>query len=253
MEYKKNMSGFLPMNNIFRKLHQYGIYKFIKFFFEELRSKLYYQLFLGSYGQHQEDLILDQLLHHKQRGFYVDIGAYDPIRFNNTMRFYKRGWHGINIEPGVDQWKNLCKARPRDINLNIGIGLYGDSLTYYSMDPPTLSTFSQNQASAYIRQKFVLWKKVKVKVLPLREIFEKCVKSKQIDFISIDVEGMEMEVLKSNDWKKYRPQFLCIEIETPGGKRQLMNHPVHIYLKKQGYQWIKNNHTNAFFKRDYEN
>lgn len=238
------------MNGCISKLRQYGLCRFIQFSLAELKLKLYYQLFLGSYSQCQEDLILDRLVHHKRQGFYVDIGACDPIRFNNTTRFYKRGWHGINIEPGVSQWKEIIAKRPKDINLNIGVGLKKDSLTYYSIDPPTLSTFQQNQAHAHIKQGFHILEKVRVPVLPLKNIFQKYVKKKYIDFISIDVEGMEMQVLASNDWKIFRPYFICIESADYSKTNEGRDNCEHIgtFLKKVGYVKVFDNGLNSFYK-----
>lgn len=237
------------MNALLEKLRRYGLRRFIQFALSEIRLVVFNRWLLGSYSQCQEDLILDRLVHYKKNGFYVDIGAYDPIRFNNTMRFYKRGWYGINIEPGISQWKNIAAKRPKDINLNIGVGLKKDSLTYYSIDPPTLSTFQQNQAQAYIKQGFHLLEKVRILVFPLKNIFRKYAKEKYIDFISIDVEGMEMQVLASNDWKIFRPHFICIESADYSKTNKGRDNYEHIctFLKKVGYTKVFDNGLNSFY------
>ena len=97
-----------------------------------------------SYSQWGEDIIIDNLLGRKKRGFYIDIGAYDPTRFSNTKRFYLRGWRGINVEPDPVRIKKFHKERPGDINLNIGIADKSRVLNFFKFDPPTLSTFSLN-------------------------------------------------------------------------------------------------------------
>ena len=107
---------------------------------EELKQKY------KSYSLYYEDLIIDSLLSYKKNGFYIDIGANDPVKFNNTARFYQRGWCGINIEPNPELFKRLEEARKRDINLNIGVGEKETELTFYHISAHTLSSFNKQAA-----------------------------------------------------------------------------------------------------------
>ena len=75
-----------------------------------------------SYSQYQEDLILYILLYDIENGFYIDVGAFDPIKVSVTKAFYLRGWTGINIEPQPDKKDLFDKDRPKDINLPLAIG-----------------------------------------------------------------------------------------------------------------------------------
>lgn len=237
------------MSNIFDKLRQYGFIKTFQFALSELTHLWFYQKILGSYSQKQEDLVIDKLVNYKKNGFYIDIGAFDPYRFSNTMRFYKRGWHGINIEPNNQYWRRFQKHRHRDINLNIGIGLKNSHIKFYSIDPPTLSTFQKDQAFAYIRQGFHLLKTVDVSVYPLKQVLKKYLKERRIDFMSIDVEGMELQVLRSNDWNTYRPYLLCIESagflkSKISGQYQMID----TFLRTVKYKLVYNNGLNSFYK-----
>jgi FkbM family methyltransferase len=238
------------MKELLAKLRRYGLWVFIKFGFSELKSLFYNQMILGSYSQFQEDLYLDKITGCKKSGFYVDVGAYDPFRFSNTMRFYKKGWRGISIEPDTSRWSKFQIHRTRDVNLNIGVGKEKKNLTYYRIDPPTLSTFDSKQAEAYEKQGFALLGKTTVAVLPLSDILEKYAKKTPIDFMSIDVEGMEMQVLASNNWKLYRPHFICIESadfsDTKDGKKNYQS--IEGYLNKVGYVKSHDNGLNAFYK-----
>jgi len=236
------------MKYIFDKLKQYGIRTFIKFAFGELKVILWNRYVYGSYSQSKEDLIIDKMIGYKKTGFYVDVGAFDPLRFSNTMRFYKRGWRGINIEPNTFHWHTFMAKRNRDINLNIGIAQKKGNLTYYHMDPATLSTFVKKQAEEYVKQGFVLLETKKIPVLPLAGVLKKYAKREIIDFMSIDVEGFEMEVLKSNDWKIYRPNIICIELETPNEKNTEQSTAIRRYLEKNKYQWVMDNSANAFYE-----
>lgn len=178
---------------------------------DPLIRKLWTEPFLKSYSQKYEDIIIDRLLKFKKRGFYIDIGANDPDNLNNTKRFYNKGWYGINIEPNPILFKKLQLSRNRDLNLNIGISNHQHRLLFHIFDPHTLSTFSKKQADIYELNGNKITKKTSIKTFQLKEVFKKYVKNKKIDFISIDTEGYDMLVLKSNDWSKYKPMVICIE------------------------------------------
>ena len=194
--------------------------------------------FLNSYSQWGEDIVIDKLLGKKRKGFYVDIGAYDPIRFSNTQRFYNKGWKGINIEPDPIRINKFYKLRPRDINLNVGVANKNGLLDFFKFSPQTLSTFSKDSVKNYQKQGYKLNEVIKVKVLKLSRILEKNVKRKEIDFFSIDTEGLDLEVLRSNNWKKFRPKVICIEGQGSSPKK---------FLEKLGYKKVYTNQTNSIF------
>ncbi|SCX92116.1 Methyltransferase FkbM domain-containing protein [Nonlabens sp. Hel1_33_55] len=166
-----------------------------------------------SYAQEGEDLILCRYLDEKSDGFYVDIGAYHPKRFSNTYLFYLRGWTGINIDarPG---FKDLfLKERPNDINIECGVSEMENEMTYYMFEEPALNTFSKMEADLKSRvNNFNIIDKQIVQTKPLKIIFDKYLpKGQMIDFITIDVEGLDLQVVLSNDWAKYRSKFILIE------------------------------------------
>jgi len=195
---------------------------------------------IGSYSQLNEDLIIDGILH-KEHGFYIDIGAHDPLSLSNTKRFYDKGWHGINIEPIPSLIGKFNESRPRDINLNIGVGVDRSKLTFYELTYPSLSSFDKNAALYNAKKHHVkIEKEYEVEVMPLREICQQYAKDKPIDFLSIDTEGYEMEVLTSNNWELYRPTLIIIE---PGQN----NNEIYDYLVGQSYQPIYRNGINAIF------
>lgn len=197
-----------------------------------------------SFSQNGEDILIDKLLGEKRTGFYVDVGAYHPSRLNNTKRFYLRGWTGINIEPDPKKIENFYNARPKDINLNFGVANKTGKLLYYRFEPETLSTFSQTAAEDFKKQGFRLIGTFKVKVFKLADILEKYSKNQQIDFVSIDVEGYDYEVLESNNWKKFRPKLVCIEAEASDDKK------FEIFMAKLGYKKVCKNHNNLIFSYD---
>jgi FkbM family methyltransferase len=220
-------------------IRQYGWRRFTSFAASEIYARIWKRFVLRSYSQHGEDVIMDKLLRHKKRGFYVDIGAFDPYRFSNTMRFYQNGWTGITIEPDHKRWRLFTKARVKDRNLNIGIARHKSTITYYAMDPPTLSTFSRQQMREYVRNGFMVKHAIRIPVYPLKTVLFKYA-PKKIDVMSVDVEGLEQQVLLSNNWKKWRPTVLCVEMShsSPGLIR---------YIQKFGYKVAAKTPDNYIF------
>ncbi|MFA6232547.1 MAG: FkbM family methyltransferase [Rhodanobacter sp.] len=229
--------------------HQYGLLKLFSFSLSEIRIRWINPFFYNSFSQFGEDIWMDEYFHHKRKGFYIDIGAYDPFRFSNTMRFYKKGWHGINIEPNKERFVFFEKYRPFDINLNMGVGTKKQMMIFYRFDPPTLSTFSSSQADTYNKQGFHLVQKEPVGVDSLEHICKAYVRKQHIDFLSIDVEGLELDVLKSNIWTRYTPQIICIESasasEVQGNSR---DREIQKFLTAKGYHLIHETETNAFYE-----
>ena len=147
-------------------------------------------------------------------GFYVDVGAHHPYRFSNTMHFYNNGWKGINIEPTPGAIRLFNIFRHRDINLNLGITSNAGILPFYCFAEPALNSFSleysENRSAATTQ--YAIVKTIPVETIPLSQVFDKHLPPGQlIDFLTIDAEGLDMEVLQSNNWNKYLPLFVMVE------------------------------------------
>lgn len=224
---------------------QYGFRGVIERAFLELSRRIYWQPVRKSFSQCREDMIIDKILRQKKRGFYVDVGANDPVRFSNTNRFYLRGWRGINIEPGVSNYQRFLSARKRDININCGVAVIEGQIDYYQFEPSTLSTFSSLEAEGYQQQGFRLVEVKKVKVAPLSKILKK-EGVKRIDFLSVDTEGFDLEVLKSNDWKKYRPRLICVEVATHENTNSAR--VIDDYLSSVGYKLKAQTALNSIYE-----
>lgn len=166
------------------------------------------------FSQNREDLILEAFFPNVKKGFYVDIGGFDPDIDSVTKFFYKRGWHGINIEPQPERWQKFELRRPRDINLNLGISDKNGTMTLDIYESGGLSTFSKELQKGYEEQQSSDTHKVqelKVPVKTLKSALKDIELPKTIHFMKVDVEGLEYQVLASNDWKRCRPEVICIE------------------------------------------
>lgn len=169
-----------------------------------------------SYAQNQEDVLLDRAFPRGRKGLYIDIGAYDPTLNSVTRHFYDLGWRGINVEPAEEAYDKLARARPRDVNLNLGVAETEGTLSFFKSPPESgWSTFSEEIANHH-RSGGLELEEFKVDVTTLSRICEEHVGEQTIDFISIDVEGFERQVIEGGNWERWRPRVVLIESTEPG-------------------------------------
>lgn len=202
-----------------------------------------------SYSQEGEDMILRKLFESQTGGIYVDVGAHHPKRFSNTYYFYKKGWQGINIDAMPGSMKLFDKFRPRDTNIEKSISDKKKILTYYAFNEPALNGFSKelsrerdNKDDSY---KITFTKEMETTTLS--EILDEHLPfGQQIDFFSIDVEGLDFVVLKSNDFDRYRPKVILIEI-LGSSLNEIENSEISKYLKQYGYKVYAKAVNTVFF------
>ena len=170
------------------------------------------QFGVTSFSQEGEDRVLGRVFEFRSQGFYVDVGAHHPYRFSNTMMFYQRGWKGINIDAMPGSMARFRKLRPRDINLEIGIGTRAETAAFYVFNEPALNTFDKATADAHASEHWRIDRVVDVEIAPLAQVLDRHLpEATTIDFMTIDVEGRDIEVLSSNDWNRYRPKYVLAE------------------------------------------
>lgn len=191
------------------------------------------------YSQEGEDIILSEFFPNKTDGFYVDVGAHHPMRFSNTHMFYKKGWRGINIDAMPGSMKAFERKRPRDINLEIGVSGKEGEMTFYMFDDPALNGFSMEISKDRDKNSnFEIIEERKIKTYPLSKILDKYLpKDQKIDFMSIDVEGLDMIVLESNDWKRYSPRYLLVEC-IGDTVEDIMQDNIYRFLSEKGYKIV---------------
>ncbi|QJD98323.1 FkbM family methyltransferase [Mucilaginibacter robiniae] len=197
-----------------------------------------------SYSQDGEDMILRSLLaesipnFNDYRGFYIDIGAHHPYRFSNTMHFYELGWQGINIEPTPAAMQLFEQYRKRDVNLNIGIGEQPGKLTLYCFNESALNSFDKALSESRDQEDtpYHIVSTAEVEVRPLAQVLDQYLPADiVINFMSVDVSGLDVDVLQSNNWDKYRPRFVLAE-DADINFSYLDASEAHSFLAEQGYE-----------------
>lgn len=204
-----------------------------------------------SYSQEGEDIILRRIFSQQKVGFYVDVGAHHPMRFSNTYSFYKLGWRGINVEPNPDNFNMFKKYRANDINLNLGIAKVNGHLNYHMFDESALNTFDSEVLKSRIENSHCEHiATVEVQVKTLADVLAENVSVEQkVDFLTIDVEGFDLEVLQSNDWQKFRPSWVLVEqLNTPDIEN--LDFEIHHFMKSKEYKLFAKTYNTFFYKNE---
>jgi len=209
-----------------------------------------------SYSQNFEDVIINRLFKSKLNGFYIDVGSHDPVELSVTKFFYDLGWNGINIEPVPKSFKKLQIERPRDINLNLAIGKTHEFKTIYEIENrPELTTLDYD--NAINAQKFA-GGNIKQYTVEMRTLSDVCnqYSEKVIDFLKVDVEGKEKDVIIGANWNRFRPTLLVIEATVPcnifdicGSKTNSSWEDWEPYILEAGYQLVYFDGLNRYYIR----
>jgi FkbM family methyltransferase len=203
---------------------------------------------ISSYSQEGEDMILRRFVNGNSSGFYVDIGAHHPYRFSNTYYFHRQGWRGINIDPLPRAMELFNSCRPKDINLNVGVSENKGTLSYVMFNEPALNTFDKELARKRQSETYKIIGCCDVPVMPLSEILEKY-KSEfsAIDLLTVDVEGFDLEVLRSNDWTKFRPRLIVVESLHSNSIIEVMQSDIYNFLVDRGYAIVGKSFYSCIF------
>lgn len=197
-----------------------------------------------SYSQSGEDMVLDTIFNGVKKGFYIDVGANNPFIQSNTYHFYKEGWNGINIDALPNSMRAFNKSRRRDINIENAISDKEEVLEYYMFSSTFYNSFSKDDAEKSKKVSELLEIR-KIKTQKLSDILDKH-SIQRIDFMSVDVEGFDLNVLKSNNWQKYRPKVIVTECFAKDFA-ELDKNEIYNFLKERNYTQFCNTPTNMFY------
>lgn len=200
-----------------------------------------------TYSQEGEDRILVRLFYESQHpGFYVDVGAHHPMRFSNTYLFYRQGWRGVNIDATPGSMRAFQRYRPDDVNIEVGIGTRG-TIPFYMSDEPAVNSFNKELPES---RGFKIARVVDVPVVPLSEALSGHLPSKEVrSFMTVDVEGHELEVLQSNDWSVFRPTYVLAEL-LDADVADAARGPVSDLLASAGYRFLAKTVSTVFYERN---
>ena len=205
-----------------------------------------------TYSQYGEDLAVEKYLEEIDNGFYVDLGCFHPIQYNNTILLYQKGWRGINIDINEFSIKLFNFCRPDDLNLNLAVSdKNGEIDFYYQKKLSLLSTIKKSQCNFSFQGK-INKKKILSQTLT-KALDDSKYKNRQIDFLDIDIEGADLDALKSLDFFRYSPKLICVEIFPENLDMHNINiekSDIYNLLKIKNYQKIWSGTFNHIFVRN---
>jgi len=228
-----------------------NIFKFFYFYFQFLKAKFKPRLAYSHWGI---DLIITKLLNSKNKGIYIDVGCHHPFLNNHSYLLYKSGWEGINIDIDYNSIDMFNFFRKSDVNIQTAVTDHkGEVDLFFYHNRAAKNTISKEFGSGAKEKK-------KINSDTLNNIIENSkFKNSKIDFVSIDVEGNEMNVLNGFNLKKYKPKLILLEFILPNKKEfyekdinEITNSEVYKFLIKNEYKLINWNHDDLLFMRlDY--
>ena len=221
----------------------------IKIFLKERRNiqSINYK---KSYSQCGEDLIVKFIFDTISiaKPSYIDIGAHDPFLISNTALFNELGSRGINIDPDSNLFEKIKTVRSKDINLNIGVGPEKSKMDLYIMSEKALNTFSKQEAENCIKEGLEIIDTKSVDILTVDEIINKYNNGVFPDFLSLDAEGFDFDILKSINFNQYYPKVICVEtISFSKSGKGVKNQEIVEFLCSKGYLIYADTYINTIF------
>lgn len=217
------------------------------FFKTSLTTKLYlyYRLYIRQkfflkkkqYSQWGEDLSINNFFKNKDKGVYLDVGAFHPYMFNNTCLLYQKGWSGINIDINPISIEMFKIARPKDINLCTTISEDEREFEIFYDGPfSTVNTLDKNFYKNYFKKDYNKKNdRLKIRSSSFKKIIKTNKIGNKIDFINIDVEGMDFEILKQIDLKNLQVKLVSIETHKPDGNQSRNFELISNFLKNRDF------------------
>lgn len=224
------------MINLIKKIKSRIPDKYYEFFID-LRNRMKGGFRKYYYSQFGEDILINKLLK-EEHGFYVDVGAYHPRHFSNTyLLHHRKHWRGINIDPNPYSIKLFNKFRKNDINLEIGIGKEKSQKILYRFSHSNWNTFSEEKANTWrqINSGVHFLGQDNVMCVPLQDVLGQYLPADTyIGLLNIDAEGLDLDVLESNDWEKYAPKVVTVECAN-FDPAHMEDSAVYLFLIGRGY------------------
>ena len=207
--------------------------KLIKVFIKSLTYKKI------SYSYGGVDLLILDIFKNQKKGYYLDIGCAHPIKNNNTYLLYRKGWNGINIDLDKENIDLFNSYRKRDFNVTAAVSdKEGETDLYFYHNKSALNTISKQNADF---QKADISSIKKIKTQSINRILENSpYKDQKIDFLSVDVEGSELDIFKNFDFNKYSPKVIAVEfLDLSLKKLEIKNLNINNMIKSKIFELIQ--------------
>lgn len=218
---------------------------FKKFFFTALKYfviKFYNLRIIRSFSQEGEDIILNRIIDKKKKDeLYLDLGSGHPIKYSNTYMLYLKGFKGIVVDANKENIELHKIIRPKDITFNEILSESKSDINFYIYKQSELNTINAERVNFLKKKKINYIKKKKIKSKNSKIFFNKDIKhlSKKIFYLNIDIEGSELEIIRSINWKIFKPSLITIEI---------LNTELKFLNKNKIYKILNNNGYKVFSK-----
>ncbi len=201
----------------------------------------------GSFSQHGEDKIILELLRDAgANGPFVDIGCNHPFKYNNTYLLQRQGRSGICIDPLPRFRRSYARWRPHDHFVCVAVGEVEGEMPFYEFEWDMLSTLDAKLAAAYQSAGHRLLRESVVRVRPINSVLAELQAKPPLSLISLDIEGYELNALRTIDLDYWRPEFICLEVQTAVGSS---DSDAADYLKAHGYTTVRNLGLNVILQR----
>jgi len=202
-----------------------------------LRKMYITKIFRIFYSQFGEDIVLKAFLpKDKKNGFYVDVGCYHPKKYSNTYLLHKKGWRGINVDLDALKVAGFNMVRPKDCNITAAVSDREEIVKVFSFGTYSLVTTLDEATATKDTSQVQGIREIQTRTLT-NVIDDTPFAGQQIDLLSIDAEGHDLNVLKSLDLEKYKPWMIIIETHLAYFD-QVESSELYLYLKQKGYHLI---------------
>lgn len=206
------------------------------YFFYKIKKILFNSKTKNHLGEFGEDIFVRRFFEKKNKGFYVDVGAYHPIKGSLTYNLYKKKWSGINIDLSQVSIDLFKLSRPKDINIRAAITDYDGETFYYENSPINQQNSLKENTDA---------KKIQIDCFKLNTILENY-KIKKIDYLNIDAEGNDLKVISTFNFKKFEPFLVSIEFNDYN-INNLINSDINILMENNDYKLISKFGVSCFY------
>ncbi|MEW6427164.1 MAG: FkbM family methyltransferase [Thermodesulfobacteriota bacterium] len=202
-----------------------------------------------SYSQCGEDLIINFVLNlicGRGPKRYLDVGANHPFHLSNTALLYRAGGHGVLVEPDPYFAKLLMRRRPRDTVLQVGVHFSGQTeADFFILDTPTLNTFARVEMERYVGMGHKLLKSISVELVNINSLLDS---AGELDFLNLDIEGLDKTIIDMIDWQMHRPACVCVEtVSYETNKEPNKSYDIIKFMQSVGYFHFADTYINSIF------